>query len=187
MNWEAIMDGIKVKIMDLGATAIPLVVLRPPEEMTLEEMEALEQAWKQIREDGVNARLLLMPEESEMTLFDTGAQEWVDHLATKVHDAWMAEKQRQGFADHPTPLYRAAHPVTGQWLDSDLVEADMAESWNLAPRALHYYRQSCCELRHDLHHKDMVPFNALSEATKDYDRATVRAILSALVEEEGPS
>ena len=77
----------------------------------------------------------------------------VDHLAARVHAAWMAEKQRQGFADHPYD-YRLHD----------------------GPRR--------CDKPHDLHHKDMVPFNGLSEATKDYDRATVRAVLAALIEED---
>lgn len=79
----------------------------------------------------------------------------VDRFAARVHAAGMAEKQRQGFADHPYD-YRLHD----------------------GPR--------CCDQPHDCHHKDMVPFDQLSEATKDYDRATVRAVLTALIEEEAP-
>jgi len=75
-----------------------------------------------------------------------GSESLVERVAARVHAAWMAEKQRQGFADHP---FRAQ------------------------PR--------CCDLPVERHHPDMVPYHQLDDATQEYDRATVRAVLEALV------
>ena len=89
------------------------------------------------------------------------SEEQVERLAEAVHQAWMAEKQRQGFADHPTCfVYAPLSTGAGQ------------------PAATSACR--ICGLGPDRHHPDMLPYKHLPEAIKDYDRATVRAVLRAL-------
>lgn len=80
--------------------------------------------------------------------------EFVERLARRVHESWMAEKQRQGYADH-------------------------AHNGVLWPPS-----EACCELPIDRHHSGMRPYDRLPDHTKDYDRATVRAVLNALAEED---
>lgn len=79
---------------------------------------------------------------------------FVERLAEAAHNAWMAEKQRQGFADHT-----------------------MREN----------YPGECylCGRGDSAHHPDCRPYADLSETTKEYDRATVRAVLDALREWPG--
>jgi hypothetical protein len=74
----------------------------------------------------------------------------VEQLSDKVHQAWAAEKQRQGFADHP-------------WSDS-----------------CYMVRSKNCSIPKDKHHADMIPYADLAENVKEYDRATVRAVLDAI-------
>jgi hypothetical protein len=74
----------------------------------------------------------------------------VEGLAAKVHEGWMAEKQRQGFADH----------------------AYSRRCWDRTPGR--------CAFAEDRHHTDMLPYPELPEHVKEYDRATVRAVLGAL-------
>jgi hypothetical protein len=82
----------------------------------------------------------------------TREPEFVERIAEAVHIGWMQEKQRQGFADHPFS------PVA--------FERD----------------GSCtrCGVHGMNHHADMRPYADLAESTKEYDRATVRAVLDAL-------
>jgi hypothetical protein len=75
-----------------------------------------------------------------------------EKIAEAVHIGWMDEKQRQGFADHAWSGY--ACEACG------------------CPRA--------CGLPHTKHHADMLPYADLPENVKDYDRATVRAVLSGI-------
>lgn len=91
----------------------------------------------------------------------------VEKVAERVHKAWMAEKQRQGFADHVWPGH------------TDFV---LGTVYPPSRAELH----EGCRFSKERHHADMVPFNQLSDATKEYDRATVRAVLAALVEEDNP-
>ena len=79
-------------------------------------------------------------------------------IAEKVHEAWAAEKQRQGFASHV-------------WMTvSDKPERCAGLPHFSAP----------CTVPKDKHHPDMLPYADLAENIKDYDRATVRAVLTAL-------
>jgi hypothetical protein len=71
-----------------------------------------------------------------------------------VHDGWMAEKQRQGFADHP-------------WAELPTFDDMIAAS----PSALRLW-QPCCDLPPEKHHPDMVPYEQLSEADRAYDEQT---------------
>ncbi len=112
-------------------------------------------------------------------------EEVVNKIAVKVHNAWMAEKQRQGFADHPLHFI-AVRPMIGERISGiPPVDKETAIEWNRAPLALYFYQQGCCEKEPEKHHPDMVPYDQLDEPTKEYDRATARAVLDALLTEEG--
>ena len=82
--------------------------------------------------------------------------EWVEHLSAAAHQAWMAEKISEGYADHVL-----------RW-DCGLVSLN-GEPYN-AP----------CMVSVEKHHPDMRPYAELSEAVKEYDRVTVKAVLTAL-------
>ena len=90
---------------------------------------------------------------------------FIDHLAARVHVAWMAEKQRQGYADHVWP---------GK---TDVVFG------TVYPPSYEEFHEGC-RFAKSVHHAEMVPFDQLSEAAKEYERATVRAVLAALITEE---
>lgn len=81
----------------------------------------------------------------------------VEAIAEKVHEAWRAEKQRQGFADHVLARYESP-----RW------KAEMLSK----PCA-------SCDVGRDKHHTDMLPYADLPEHVKEYDRVTVRAVLAA--------
>ncbi len=83
-------------------------------------------------------------------------EEVMDQIADSVHQAWMAEKISQGYADHVL-----------RW-DCGLVSLN-GEPYN-AP----------CMVSVEKHHPDMRPYAELSEAVKEYDRVTVKAVLTAL-------
>lgn len=72
--------------------------------------------------------------------------ETFERVAEQVHNAWAAEKQRQGFADHV--------------------------------RTIDDSGRGCCT--NEKHHPDMLPYADLAENIKDYDRATVRAVLAGI-------
>lgn len=74
----------------------------------------------------------------------------IEACADKVHQAWMAERQRQGTPDH---VYHFV--VDGGGLP-------------------------CCSLHYSAHHPDMQPYADLSESTKEYDRVTARAALAGI-------
>lgn len=86
----------------------------------------------------------------------------IEMLSEKVHAGWAEEKQRQGFADH---VFSAVY-------DNDLNRVCFQPS----PHGDSAY----CYLPEEDHHTDMLPYADLAEHIKDYDRATVRAVLSAL-------
>ncbi len=101
---------------------------------------------------------------SRWALEDAG---YIDHIDARVHAAWMAEKQRQGYADHAyvSQIRGVAFTGLGQF-EPEIVQ--------------------CCEKPESQHHTDMLPYDQLAEAVKEYDRATVRAVLAALIEEDTP-
>jgi hypothetical protein len=76
-------------------------------------------------------------------------------IAEDVHKGWMAEKQKQGFADHAIkfPLYMGG-PDTA--------------------------RCSRCSRPPEKHHADMLPYEDLADNVKEYDRATARAVFQGL-------
>jgi hypothetical protein len=78
----------------------------------------------------------------------------IEQLSDKVHQGWEAEKIKQGFADHVI--------VSGCF-----------------PPYRDCHR---CDLPTAKHHTDMLPYADLPEHVKEYDRATVRAVLGALDE-----
>ena len=86
----------------------------------------------------------------------------VDQIATTVHTAWMAEKQRQGFADHPyySRIEHVALMPDGTF-DPSIV--------------------ACCSKPRSLHHMNMVSYDQLDEAVTEDARVTVRTVLNALL------
>jgi hypothetical protein len=78
--------------------------------------------------------------------------ETFEQIAEHVHRRWAAEKQRQGFADH-------------------IFEEQTASD------AIHCGR---CGRLWSNHHPDMLPYAELAENVKEYDRATVRAVLAGI-------
>lgn len=82
----------------------------------------------------------------------------IEQLAEQVHISWMTEKQAQGFADHVW----AAVSARPDWCAAK-------------PHAV-----TPCLLPRERHHADMLPYADLAENVKEYDRATVRAVLHAL-------
>lgn len=90
----------------------------------------------------------------------------VEQLSDKVHQAWAAEKQRQGFADHP---------YQGEWIGNS------GRAWCGFVFDEHGGKRTCEEPQR-LHHTDMLPYADLAENIKEYDRATVRTVLGALRE-----
>lgn len=87
----------------------------------------------------------------------------VERFAERVHEAWMQQKQAQGFADHPHRL-------------APFTESNVAGVYICVSN----YSKVCCLLPADKHHHDMRPYADLDEPTKEYDRATARAVLAAL-------
>ena len=87
----------------------------------------------------------------------------IERLADRVHQAWMEAKQAQGFADHPW--------TAGQHAMVTIERGDV--------------RPACdkCTLPQRLHHPDMRPYADLDEPTKEYDRATARAVLGSTYED----
>jgi hypothetical protein len=90
----------------------------------------------------------------------SGPDALIERLSEKVHQAWESEKQRQGFADHTweTTCWDYSH------CDHDCT------------------RPGCKVGRKEQHHTDMLPYADLPENVKEYDRATVRAVLAAIQE-----
>jgi adenylate cyclase len=76
----------------------------------------------------------------------------IEHMAEAIHLAWMAEKHRQGYADHPWPL-----------------------DWRIGV-------DHACGLSATRHHPDMLPYADLAENVKAYDRVTARAALTAVMQ-----
>jgi hypothetical protein len=73
----------------------------------------------------------------------------IEAFSEQVHNAWMVQKQAQGFADHP-------------------FMPDRGRCGNVS-----------CTLSADMHHDAMRPYAELSEPMKELDRATVRSVLTS--------
>lgn len=93
----------------------------------------------------------------------------VEVLSEKVHDAWWAEKEKQGF--HPPiecPSKQHQHfqqsPEIGKERFEDAGFNEKTYNW--------------CEKCHT----DMYSYKELPENVKEYDRVTVRAVIKALAE-----
>jgi hypothetical protein len=77
--------------------------------------------------------------------------EYIELLSEKVHNAWMKEKKTQGFhAPKNCPTLR---------------EGD----------TYHKFKKYC-----DKCHQDLYPYSELPEHIKEYDRVTVKTVLSAI-------
>jgi hypothetical protein len=85
----------------------------------------------------------------------------IEQLAERVHASWAAEKQRQGFVDHP---FQRDTSHSGQPMKC-------AQCGGLQRIGSHPDNN---------HHPDMLPYADLAENVKEYDRATVRAVLDAI-------
>lgn len=88
--------------------------------------------------------------------------EQFERIAEQVHRSWMDEKVRQGFADHR---------FTGQVLIDNGQRLGVHPEFCGVP--------GCKKMMSD-HHEDMRPYADLTENVKDYDRATVRAVLAGI-------
>jgi hypothetical protein len=110
----------------------------------------------------------------------------IETLSDHVHQAWMAEKQRQGFADHVfRPLNRNAMlPSWAHINNRDLCAADGDVTAFVrsdgSPGIPFTDGGTLCGIPKEKHHSDMLPYADLPEHVKEYDRATVRAVLAAL-------
>lgn len=89
----------------------------------------------------------------------------LEKIAAAVHRSWTDEKVRQGFADHVLDPKPTAETFTGS--DGGLFIGTVT---------------SCarCPLYQDKHHADMLPYADLAENVREYDRATVRAVLAGI-------
>lgn len=116
-----------------------------------EDLWTLAAAWA-AREWGEEATAALTPAILNPT------PEQIERLAEVVHAEWMQEKRRQGWADHPGVYVRDVAIGVG------MVVAPLCDRCG-SPQP---------------HHPDMVPWSALPDTTKEYERSTVRAVLAAL-------
>ena len=84
----------------------------------------------------------------------------IEALAAAAHQAWLKEKQAQGWADHPIAA----------------VGYDAISTMGLRAST------GCVKCGRTLgrHHPNMVPYAALSEADKDLDRKMVLTVLRAM-------
>ena len=151
MNWIEIADGVRAKVVDL-VNPQALVVFRVPGNTAA---IAMAQLADDLADIVPGERFFIIPDDMDARQIEPDTM--LNPIAAKAHTVWMAEKQRQGFADHT------------------FVEA--VGGYCFVPT---------CMLAADKHHADMLPFDDLPEHVKDYDRATVRAVLAALIEEDTP-
>ena len=77
----------------------------------------------------------------------------IEDLGEGVHKAWMAEKSRRGFADHPQLADGQIRCVTC-----------LSRHIDVLPK----------------HHPDMVPYAQLPEDAKEYYRMMVKMLLDAI-------
>lgn len=88
----------------------------------------------------------------------------IEKIAEEVHNAWLDEKQCQGFHS-PSNCESENHRsyIIAHWRDQERLPTD--------PK-FHKWCEKC--------HTDMYPYCELSENVKEYDRVTVKAVLEAL-------
>ena len=84
----------------------------------------------------------------------------IETLSDYVHQAWIAEKLKQGFADHP-------------WHEAVSTDGPMG-------RCDRSFGDDPCWVGEAMHHTDMLPYAELPEHIKEYDRVTVRAVLEGI-------
>ena len=90
-------------------------------------------------------------------------KEHKEAIAAKVHNAWWAEKKRQGF--HP-PSECKSNSAKVAWAQ---------DIKSLGHNEFPKFYKFC-----DKRHADMYPYGVLPEKIKDYDRRTVEAVLTAI-------
>jgi len=77
-------------------------------------------------------------------------------VARAVHEAWAAEKIKQGFADH--------------------VLREVKKYDDGAVGTLRYHRCRDCDLPAEKHHPDMLDYDDLSPEVQEYDIVTARIV-----------
>lgn len=92
----------------------------------------------------------------------------IERLSDRAHQAWVAEKLQQNFADHAWSA-DVKHTITG------------VQDGVMLLRAV--CQVDGCEIPKEKHHPDMRPYADLPDHVKEYDRVTVRAVLDALMVE----
>lgn len=86
----------------------------------------------------------------------------IEHMAEGIHLAWMAEKHRQGYADH---VYHGVY------------QGDGGRQLTICTHCPPGQHQGT-----DKHHPDMLPYADLADNVKAYDRVTARAALTAVMQ-----
>lgn len=86
-------------------------------------------------------------------------------IAEKVHDAWWAEKGRQGFHSPENCITQSAKDCKAQ---------DIKSLGHYPFLKFHKFCPKC--------HADMYSYSELQEHVKDYDRVTVDAVIKAIEE-----
>ena len=92
----------------------------------------------------------------------------LEFLAEKVHKAWWAEKDKQGF-----------HPPNGCRSENHI--SFMSADWQAKERFEEHFNPKFYKWC-DQCHPDMYPYEQLPENIKEYDRVTVRTVLNAIKE-----
>ena len=93
----------------------------------------------------------------------TQIEKCIEKIASHVHDAWWAEKKKQGF--HPP--YECKTIEAGNAHKQDI----KSYGHNEFP-LFHKFCGKC--------HTDMYPYEQLPENVKEYDRITVKAVIEAI-------
>jgi hypothetical protein len=104
----------------------------------------------------------------------------IEEIANKVHQGWMQQKLAHGFADHPYCFMQCPnvpeHALVGVcrtcYERGDSYYYDNA-GWQTREK---YHKQK--------HHSDMLPYSALPDNIKDYDRRTARVVFDWLDEND---
>lgn len=96
----------------------------------------------------------------------------LDAIAKEVHNAWMEESARQG---------RVA-PGTTKCPECDWKLRERFECEHTGETKKYLHCDNCGRVY--VEHSDMIPYEQLPESVKEYDRATVWAVLNALKNRE---
>ena len=157
LNWGEITEGIPAKVMEVRPNQ-GILVLQTSEDIPPETLEALRQA---LHAHDISLLSLVLPASADVRLLGDNV---VDRIARRVHDAWRADKQAEGYADHPFYPQLSPPPRYGE------------------PPGL----ISCCSQPALWHLTEMRAFGDLLPETQETHRRTVRRVLTALIAEDTP-